>query len=124
MAVGPVGGIAFIKINGLQYQLRGELEVQPNMTENEWIANQDGSQVFTQKAVTPYLSAKFSKTAGLSIQALNSAVGVTIQAALIDGSRYVLQQAAAWGEFKLDTTKGEITGKFGCIACYERLPSA
>ncbi len=43
MAVGPIGGIAFLKINGLQYQLRGELEVQPNTTENDWMANQDGS---------------------------------------------------------------------------------
>lgn len=119
MAVGPVGGIAFIKINGLQYELRGELEVQPNTTENEWIANQDGGQVFTQKAVTPYMQAKFSKTGGLSIQALNSVAGATIQAQLNDGSQYVLQQAAAWGEFKLDTVKGEISGKFGAAACYE-----
>lgn len=119
MAIGPIGGVVFFKLNGLQYQLRGELEVQPNATENEWIANQDGSQVFTQKSVTPYMSGKFSDTGGLSIQQLNAAQGATAQAQLLSGKQYVLQQAAAWGEFKLDTTKGEITGKFGGVACYE-----
>lgn len=119
MAIGPSGGIAFFKINGLQYALRGELEVQPNVTENEWIANQDGSQVFTQKAVTPYISFKGSDTSGLSIQQLNAAQGATVQAQLVNGKQYVLQQAAPWGEFKLDSVKGEVTGKFGGVACYE-----
>lgn len=120
MAVGPIGGIAFIKINGLQYQLRGELEVSPNTTQNEWEANQDGTMVYTQKAVVPYIQCKFSDSSSLSIQALNAVAGATVQAELINGKVYVLQQAAAWGEFKEDAVKGEITGKFGGVACYEQ----
>lgn len=121
MSIGPVGGIAFFKINGLQYQLRGELEIQPNTTENEWIANQDGTQVFTQKAVTPYMQLKVSDDQGLSVQALNAAEGVTVTAELANGKVYTLQQAAQWGEVKLDTVKGEITFKIGGVACYEAL---
>lgn len=119
MAIGPIGGVAFLKIDGLQYELRGELEVQPNTTENEWMANQDGSMVYTQKAVPPYISGKFSDTSGLSVQRLQGVAGATVQGQLVNGKQYVLQQASSWGEFKLDTVKGEITGKFGGAACYE-----
>lgn len=121
MSIGPVGGIAFFKINGLQYELRGELEIMPNTTENEWLANQDGTQVYTQKAVTPYMQMKVSDSDQLSLQALNAAEGVTITAELINGKVYTLLQAAQWGEQKLDTTKGEITAKYGGVACYEQL---
>lgn len=121
MSIGPIGGTAFFKINGAQYQLRGELEIMPNMTENEWIANQDGTQVFTQKAVTPFMQLKVSDDPGLSLQALNAAQGVTVTAELNSGKVYVLQQAAQWGETKLDTVKGEITFKIGGVACYEQL---
>ncbi len=121
MAFGPVGGTLFLKFNGLQYQLRGELEVQPNMLENEWLANQDLSQVYTQKAVTPFISGKFSDSGGLSVQALQGINGVTMTAELVNGKVYTLQGAAPWGEFKLDTVKGEITAKFGGVACFEKL---
>jgi hypothetical protein len=121
MAFGPVGGTVYFKLNGLQYGLRGDLEVQPNTTENEWIANQDGSQVFTQKAVTPYISAKLSDTGGLSIQALAAINGVTMTAELINGKVYTLVGAAPWGEIKDDTTKGEVGAKFGGVACFEKL---
>ncbi len=119
MAVGPAGGIAFLKINGLQYQLSGELEIQPNTTQNEWEANQDGTVVFTQKAVVPYLSMNIRDSGSLSVQALNGVQDATVQAQLINGKQYVLQRAGAWGEFKEDTVKGEITGKFGGAGCYE-----
>lgn len=121
MAIGPIGGICFFKVNGLQYQLRGEFEVQPNATENEWMANQDGSQVFTQKAVTPYFQMKISDSDGLSIQALNQVEGATLTAELINGKVYTLIQAAQWGETKLDSVKGEITYKAGGVACFEQL---
>ena len=121
MAIGPIGGICFLKFNGLQYQLRGEWEVMPNTTENEWIANQDGSQIYTQKAVTPYMTGKISDSGGLSIQALNAIEGATMTAELINGKVYTLVQAAQWGETKLDSVKGEITAKFGGVACYEQL---
>lgn len=120
MAVGPIGGICFFKVNGLQYQLRGEIEIQPNTTENDWLANQDGSQVFTQKAVTPYFQLKISDSDGLSIQALNGIEGVTMTAELINGKVYTLVQAAQWGETKLDAAKGEITFKAGGAACFEQ----
>jgi len=120
MAIGPIGGIAFLKFNGLQYQLRGEWEIMPNATENEWMANQDGSQVFTQKAVTPYMTGKISDSDGLSIQALNAIAGATMTAELINGKVYTLVQASQWGETKLDSVKGEITVKFGGTACYEQ----
>lgn len=121
MAIGPVGGICYFKVDGMQYELRAEFEIQPNTTENDWMANQDGSQVFTQKAVTPYFQMKISDSSGLSVQALNQIEGATLTAELINGKVYTLQQAAQWGETKLDTTKGEITYKAGGVACFERL---
>lgn len=120
MAVGPIGGIAYVKVNGLQYALRGELTIQPNATENEWIANQDGTQVFTQKAVTPYMEMKISDSDGLSIQDLNNIQDATITAELINGKVYTLRQGAQWGETKLDAAKGEITWKCGAVSCVEQ----
>lgn len=120
MSVGPIGGTAFIKINGLQYQLKGELMIQPNATQNEYEANQDLSIVFTQKGVVPFMEMKLSDSDGLSIQQLQEVQGVTITAELINGKVYTLQQAGIWGEVKLDTVKGEITAKFGGSACYEQ----
>lgn len=123
MAFGPSGGIAFVKFNGMQYQLRGELTVQPNMTELDWMANQDGTIVYTEKAVVPYMEMKISDSGGLSVQQISAMRGVTIQAEQNNGKTYMLQQGSPWGEIKTDTVKGEISVKFAGLACYERLGS-
>jgi tail tube protein len=121
MAIGPSAGVVFVKINGLQYQLAGDWEIQPNVTENEWVANQDLSQSLIQKGVTPYMSGKIRDSGGLSVQQLQAIVGVTLTAELNNGKVYTLQQAATWGEVKLDTMKGEIAAKFGGVTCAEQL---
>jgi hypothetical protein len=123
MAVGPTGGVAFLKFNGLQYQLRGQLKVQPNMTEAEWIANQDRTITYTEKAVVPYIEGTLSDSGGLSVQQLSRIRGATVLAQLSNGKQYTLQQAGTWGEVADDTEKGEIKVKFGGASCYEQLSS-
>lgn len=120
MAIGPVGGVAYLKLNGMQYSLRGELMIQPNTTQNEWDANVDNTPYFTQKPVVPYMQMKIGDSGGLSVQQLQAVQGITITAELNNGKVYTLQQAASWGDFTLDAIKGDITGKFGCVACFEQ----
>lgn len=123
MAIGPVGGVAYFKANGMQYTLRGELMIQPNSTQNEWDVNADNTTYFTQKPLVPFMQMKIGDSGGLSIQQLAALQGITITAELLNGKVYTLQGASPWGDFTLDAIKGEITGKFGCTACYEQTSS-
>lgn len=124
MAVGPTGGIAFLKINGLQYQLRGQLKIQPNLTQAEGIANQDGTVTHTDKAVVPYMEMTLSDSGGLSVQALGSVRGATVLAQLVNGKQYTLRQAFTEGEVTDDTEKGEIKVRFGGAGCLEGLSAS
>lgn len=124
MAFGPTGGVAYLKVDGLQYTLRGQLKIQPNTIESDWIANQDGTVTYMDKSVVPYMEMTLSDTGGLSLQQLSQIRNATVLAQLVNGKMYTLQQAGFWGAAEDDTEKGEVKAKFGGVACYETLSAS
>jgi hypothetical protein len=88
MAIGPMGGLAYLKLDGNQVQLRGSWKIQPYLYENEGVAGQDGVHGFIQKVIIPYMEGDLSDSGGVSITALKAFTG-TVTCELDNGKVYV-----------------------------------
>lgn len=121
MAVGLIAGVVFLKVDGQQYQLRGNFKVQPNNLQNTGIPGQDSVHGFMQKPVVPYVEGEISDSGGLSLQQIQGLTDSTVTAELQNGKTYILQNAWYSGDTVLDTVEGKIPVKFEGMACQELL---
>ncbi len=114
-----VGGIAYLKIDGVQFKLRGNAEYSPTNRERESVTGQDGEvHGFTEKTMTPYLSMDLTDSGGLSLQALQDLTNTTVTLELNNGKIFQLTGAWCVPQLKNGTTDGTIgdvrfEGKFG-----------
>ena len=112
MAAVTTGGIASIKIDGVQYFLRGSLKIKPGTVKNTGIVNQDGTLVKTTTAAAGMMSMNLSDYGKLSIVALTQISNSTIQANLTNGKSYVLTGAFYVDESELNTEDGSFPINF------------
>ena len=118
-----LGGVAFLKIDGVQYALRGSFKVQPSRVQNSGIVGQDSVHGYKTTPVIPFIEGDISDSGGLSLAALQGITNSTITAELANGKTYIL--AGAWyaGAPPLDTVEGKIQVKFEGLSCNELLAS-
>src|SRR4029453_12931673 len=93
MAAHKVGGVAFLKIDGTQYLLRGDLTISPDLFEREGIAGQDMIHGYTEKPRCPEVKATLTDTGGLSLQAFQRMTNVTVTLELENEKVYGLREA-------------------------------
>lgn len=122
--IGPIAGVAFVKVNGQQIQLIGSLSITVGGQAATGRAGQDGMHGYTEKTIEPKIEFEQSDSAGVSLVALQAIRGATVQAELANGKVYVLQQAFTNGTITLDGTEGKIKGAFGGTVCVEQGVSA
>ena len=119
MAVpGRIAGVAFLKNNGVQYALRGGLEIQPLLFTKEGVAGQDGVHGYKEMPVVPHIKAEVTPT-GISIKAIEAITNATITAECADGRTYVLRNAWHKGEASYDAAEGKVTFTFEGLDCRE-----
>jgi hypothetical protein len=124
MAVAKIGGVAFLKVDGYQYMLRGDLAVSFDAFERKGIAGQDGVHGYTETPRVPYLSAKITDTGGLSLQALARVTDATVTVELANGKIYLLRNAWAAEARELNTQDGSLEVRFEGLAGEEILAAA
>ena len=88
-----VAGVAYIRVDGRQYALRGNMIVMVDAFERAGVAGQDGVHGFIQTELVPYIEADLSDIGGLSLQQLRAMNNVTVQAELANGKKYLLRNA-------------------------------
>lgn len=112
MAANRIAGVAFFKVNGTQYQLRGNLTLNVDEFEREGVAGMDGVHGFTEKPIVPFIAGDFSDSAGLSLQEIAALTDVTVQADLANGKSYILRNAWAAQSRELNASEGTVAIRF------------
>src|SRR6516162_9144322 len=114
-----IAGIAFLKVDGNQFPLRGNFTVSPSPLERAGIAGQDYVHGFSELPRVPYIEGDVSTTPQLSIDALDAMTNVTITAELANGHTYVLREAWCKSAQEINTREGQTRVRFEGISCDE-----
>lgn len=107
-----IAGIAYLKADGEQYDLRGNLNISIGGVERETVTGQDGVHGYTEMPKPSFMEAELSDSGGLSLEAIGRITDATITAELINGKVYVLQQAWCMATPELNTADGSMTVRF------------
>jgi len=121
MACASIGGVAYVKVDGTQYMLRGDLVLSWDTLTRAGVAGQDGVHGFTETPTVPYIHATFTDTGGLSLEALAAMCDVTVTAELNNGKHYILVNAWTAAVRELNTTEGSVAVQFQGTYCEEVL---
>ena len=120
MASQKIGGVAFLKVDGVQYSLRGNLKIMPLTSTRTGVAGQDGVHGTTRKPVVPYMEMDISDLGGLSVKALQAIDNSTITAELDNGKVYILVNGWYAGEAVVDSMDGKVGARFEGMDCQEQ----
>jgi hypothetical protein len=101
-----VGGVAYLKVDGQNIPLRGQLVIHPNESERTGVAGQDGPQGFVEMPRCPAIEADVTTDPGFSIQAALGVSDATVQAECANGMVYVLRNAWQAGVSDINTVEG------------------
>lgn len=112
MAARAIAGTAYIKVDGAQYALRGNLTVSIASVEREGIAGQDGTHGFKEMPRVPFIQCDVSDGADVSIKDITDMKDVTVTAELINGKSYVLRNAWVADAVEIDSAEGQMTIKW------------
>ena len=114
-----IAGVAYVKVDGAQFPLKGSMTVSPSDTEREGIAGQDGVHGYKEMPRVPFIEGDFSTVPGLSVEAINKITNGTVTAELANGNVYVLTQAWCTNATEIDTEEGQFTARFEGVRCRE-----
>jgi hypothetical protein len=106
----PVGGVAYVKVNGQAIPLRGNLVIHPTKRERTGVAGQDGVHGFTEMPRVPAIEGDVTTDPGFSIEDALNIDDATVQAECANGMVYVLRNA--WQAGLVDLNMVEGSGKF------------
>src|SRR5262245_47521497 len=106
----PLAGVAFVKVDGDQVPLRGNLTIHLTKKKRTGRAGMDGVHGFTEENVVPAIEGDVTTEPGFSIAKALDVVNATIQAECDNGMVYVLRNA--WQADVVDLNMVEGSGKF------------
>lgn len=116
-----IAGIAFLKVNGDQFPLRGNFIVSPSPTERTGIAGQNGVHGFIELPRVPFIEGDISLTADVSMDVVDAVTDATITAELANGHVYVLRNAWTKSAQELNTNDGMSRIRWEGMECIELL---
>lgn len=107
-----IGGIAYFKINGAQYSIRGKFEVMPMSKKKTGFAGQDGVQGFTEMPVVPGFKGTLTDLGGVSVQQLQDLEDATMTLEQNNGKTWILRDGWLEGELSVNTEEGSYDAEF------------
>jgi hypothetical protein len=117
-----IAGIAFLKVDGDLYPLRGNFTVSPSALERAGIAGQDYVHGYSELPRVPYIEGDVSTVPELSTENVESIVNSTVTAELANGKTYVLREAWCRAALELNTREGQMRLRFEGVSCDEISP--
>ena len=121
MASNAIGGTAFLRVDGMQYAMRGNWKVSPNTTVRKGVAGMDGPHGFTEAFQVPWAEGDITDFGNVSIQALQNIVSSTVTLELVNGKTYVIVSAWYASDGSLDIVQGQSTVRFEGMSASEIL---
>ena len=114
-----IAGVAFLKIDGNLYPLRGNFTVSPSALERAGIAGQDYIHGFSELPRLPVISGDVSLVPELSMDDVEAVVNSTVTAELANGKTYVLREAWCTSALELNTREGQVRVTFQGVSMDE-----
>jgi hypothetical protein len=114
-----IAGIAFLKVDGSIYPLRGNFTVSPSPLERAGISGQDFVHGFSEMPRVPYIEGDVSLVPDLSMDTVDAIVNATVTAELANGKVYVLREAWCRSALELNTREGQTRVRFEGVSCDE-----
>lgn len=114
-----IAGIAFLKVDGEQFPLRGSFTITPSVIERAGIAGQDYIHGYSELPRVPSIEGDVSTIPELSIEAFEAMTNVTVTAELANNSVYVLREGWCVAALAINARDGMVRVKFEGISCDE-----
>ncbi len=106
------GGIIGIKINGVVYDVKGEVTYNLGHHKRDAIIGQDGVHGFMEKPQVPFVETEFTDRVSLDVGALLDLEDATVQVSLANGKDVILREAWFASEGDVGTAEGNIKVRF------------
>lgn len=118
MALCPsrIAGTAFLRVDGQQYALKGNLTLSIDPFIREGLAGMDGVHGYKETPQVPHITCDISDLGGMSLQTLRSICNSTVTAELGNGKTYLLRGAWTAAIMDLNVADGQVTVNFQGLA--------
>lgn len=105
-------GIIFVKVNGQQYDAKGDFSYNLGRPLREGIAGSDGVHGYKETPQIPYIEGEITDRGDLDVEALLDVSGATVTLELANGKVIALKDAWFAGEGSISTSEANITTRF------------
>lgn len=107
-----LGGTAYIKVDGRQYQLRGNLTVSIDAFEREGVAGMDGTHGYLERPRVQQISCDLTDSDGLSLADLRAIKDATVTAELNNGKTALLSNAWTSSAHEVNASDAQVSVVF------------
>lgn len=107
-----VGGIIYIKVDGVQYQAKGSWTYNLGEEKREGVVGSDGVHGYKELPQIPFVEGVITDSGEISSQALLKLSGVTVTLELANDKVIVWRNAWFAGDGNITTEEGEIAARF------------
>lgn len=105
-------GRVYFKIDGTQYDAKGEFSYNLGNDNREAIIGADGVHGYKETPQVAYIEGAITDAPDVDLDKLSQADNVTVTLELVNGKTIVLANAWAAGEWTVNTGEGEISVRF------------
>lgn len=119
MAAQRIGGIAYLKIDGSQWTLKGKAEVMPMTSKKTAVTGQDTVHGFSEMPLAPGFKMTITDLGGVSVQQLQDLDDSNITLECSNGKTWILSGAWLEGEISVNTEEGSYDAEFRGIDMQE-----
>lgn len=109
---GRVGGICYLKIDGVQYDVKGSFTYNLGVNKRESIVGHDGVHGFKELPQVAFIEGEITDRRDLNLAKLLNASDATVTLELANGKTIVLSNAWCVAEGTGNTEEGNITIRF------------
>jgi hypothetical protein len=107
-----IAGIWFVKVNGAQFEISGDIEIPLTEFKREAVMGLSGPAGYKETALEPYIKVVALFTPDFPVNTLRTNTTLTVTAELANGVVYTLSNAFVRGEPKAKPIDGTIEIEF------------
>jgi len=108
-----IAGICYIKCNGQQLEVAGDLEAPLAKVKRETVMGQAGPAGFKETALEPYVKVQALFLPTFPLDALRNSTDITVTAEFANGKVYTLSGGYLKGETPVKGVEGTVDLEFG-----------
>lgn len=106
--VNRIGGVLTLRVDGTQYEARGNFQVTGMTVKRTGVAGQDSVHGYIEEPIVPQIKGDISIGNQLSLEQLEAITDSTAQIALANGRTYVLTDCWTTAAFQIDAHDGKV----------------